>query len=80
MLARINKAMILDDMGESTLAEDALSMALLMKPNENTKQLIFQESHLYEIKHKEIVTFEELNKLEAAGWTERRRTCGNRGA
>lgn len=70
MLARINKAMILDDMGESTLAEDALSMALLMKPNENTKQLIFQESHLYEIKHKEIVTFEELNKLEAAGWNE----------
>lgn len=70
MLARVNKAMLLDEMGETTLAEDALSMALLMKPNKDNRQFIFQDSHLYELKHKDWSTFDEINKFESLGWNE----------
>lgn len=70
MVARVNKAMLLDEMGETTLAEDAMSMALLMKSNKDNRQFIFHDSHLYELKNKDWSTFEELNKYELAGWNE----------
>ncbi len=69
MLARINKAMILDMCGESRRADEALSMALLMHP-ENMKQLILDGTHLYELRDKENLTFEDMNALEAKEWSQ----------
>lgn len=69
MLIRINRAMLLDLAGNSKSAEDALSMALMMRPKE-ARQLIFQETHLYELKCKECMTFEEMGRSDSAGWNE----------
>lgn len=69
MLIRINKAMLLDMTGNCKSAEDALSMALMMRPKE-ARQLIFQDAHLYELKCKECMTFEEMGKSDSAGWNE----------
>lgn len=69
MLARINKAMILDMCGESRRADEALSMALLMHP-ENMKQLMLDGTHLYELRDKENLTFEDMNTLEAKEWSQ----------
>jgi tetratricopeptide (TPR) repeat protein len=69
MLARLNKAMILDMCGESRRADEALSMALLMHP-ENMKQLMLDGTHLYELRDKENLTFEDMNTLEAKEWSQ----------
>ena len=64
MLSRINKAMLLDSIGETERAEDAISMALLMHPD-NMKQLVLTEKHLYELRDKENLTFDDMNILES---------------
>jgi tetratricopeptide (TPR) repeat protein len=69
MLVRINKAMLLDLTGNSKSAEDALSMALMMRPKE-ARLLIFHDSHMYEPKCKECMTFEEMDRSDYAGWNE----------
>ena len=68
MLARINKAIILDQMGETTRADEAMAMAILMHPD-NMKQLILQDRRLYELRDKENLTFDDMNILEAKEWT-----------
>ena len=68
MLSRINKAMLLDSIGETERAEDAISMALLMHPD-NMKQLVLTEKHLYELRDKENLTFDDMNILESKEWT-----------
>ena len=68
MLARINKAIILDQMGETTRADEAMAMAILMHPD-NMKQLILRDKHLYELRDKENLTFDDMNILEAKEWT-----------
>ena len=69
MLARTNKAMILDSIGEGTRAEEAMSMAILMHPD-NMKQLILHNPHLYELKDKENLLFCEMSTLEQKEWTQ----------
>lgn len=69
MLARINKAMILDSEGEETRAEEAVSVALMMHP-ENMKQLLLHEKHLYELRDKENLTFSDMCALEQKEWTQ----------
>ena len=69
MLARVNKAIILDEMGESARADEAMAMAILMHPD-NMKQLILNEKHLYELRDKENLTFDDMNILEAKEWTQ----------
>ena len=68
MLARINKAIILDTMGEASRAEDAISIAIMMHP-ENMKQLLLHETHLYELHDKENLTFKEMSILEQKEWS-----------
>ena len=68
MLARINKAMILDEIGETGRADEAMAMAILMHPD-NMKQLILREKHLYELRDKENLSFDDMNILEAKEWT-----------
>ena len=69
MLARVNKAMILDSLGEGKRADEAMSMALLMHPD-NMKQLILHTPHLYELKDKENLHFCEMSILEQKEWTQ----------
>ena len=69
MLARVNKAMLLDTLGESTRAEEAMSMSILMHPD-NMKQLILHPTHLYELKDKENLLFSEMSTLEQKEWTQ----------
>ena len=69
MLARVNKAMILDTLGEGKRADEAISMALLMHPD-NMKQLILHTPHLYELKDKENLHFCEMSILEQKEWTQ----------
>lgn len=69
MLARINKAMILDEAGEHDRADEAMAMAILMHPD-NMKQLILNEHHLYELRDKENLTFDDMNILESKEWTQ----------
>ena len=69
MLARVNKAMILDSIGEGTRAEEAISMAIMMHPD-NMKQLILRGTHLYELRDKENLTFSDMNALEQKEWTQ----------
>lgn len=69
MLARVNKAMILDSLGEGTRAEEAISMAIMMHPD-NMKQLILRGTHLYELRDKENLTFSDMNALEQKEWTQ----------
>ena len=68
MLARVNKAIILDEMGETARADEAMAMAILMHPD-NMKQLILGEKQLYELRDKENLTFDDMNMLEAKEWT-----------
>lgn len=67
MLSRINKAMLLDIMGEKSIADDAMSMALLMHPD-NMKQLVLTGKHLYELRDKENLTFDDMNIIETKEW------------
>ncbi|MBR3616064.1 MAG: tetratricopeptide repeat protein [Bacteroidaceae bacterium] len=69
MLARVNKAMILDSIGEGTRAEEAISMAIMMHPD-NMKQLILRGTHLYELRDKENLIFSDMNALEQKEWTQ----------
>ena len=69
MLARANKAMILDTLGEQPRAEEAMSMAILMHPD-NMKQLILHGPHLYELKDKENLLFSDMSTLEQKEWTQ----------
>ena len=68
MLARINKAVILDTMGDTARAEDAISIAIMMHP-ENMKQLLLHDTHLYELHDKENLTFKEMSILEQKEWS-----------
>ena len=68
MLARVNKAIILDEMGDTARADEAMAMAILMHPD-NMKQLILNGKHLYELRDKENLTFDDMNTLEAKEWT-----------
>ena len=68
MLARVNKAILLDIAGEPSVADDAMSMALLMHPD-NMKQLVLTGNHLYELRDKENLTFDDMNTLETKEWS-----------
>ena len=68
MLARINKAILLDILGEASVAEDAMSMALLMHPD-NMKQLVLTGSRLYELRDRENLTFDDMNIIETKEWS-----------
>lgn len=68
MLARINKAILLDISGEKSVADDAISMALLMHPD-NMKQLVLTGKHLYELRDKENLTFDDMNIIETKEWS-----------
>jgi tetratricopeptide (TPR) repeat protein len=68
MLARINKAIILDEMGDTARADEAMAMAILMHPD-NMKQLILNDKHLYELRDKENLTFDEMNIIETKEWS-----------
>ena len=67
MLARINKAILLDLSGEQSVADDAMSMALLMHPD-NMKQLVLTEKLLYDLRDKENLTFDDMNIIETKEW------------
>jgi uncharacterized protein HemY len=67
MLARINKAIILDEQGETARGDEAMAMAILMHPD-NMKQLVLGEHELYELRDKENLTFDDMNKLESKEW------------
>lgn len=69
MLARINKAIILDSMNEETRAEESVSIALMMHPD-NMKQLLLHDKHLYELRDKENLTFSDMCTLEQKEWTQ----------
>lgn len=69
MLARINKAILLDLCGDTKRADEALSMALLMH-SDNMKQLILDGTHLYELRDKENLTFDDMNQLEIKEWSQ----------
>ena len=68
MLARINKAILLDLAGETSVADDAMSMALLMHPD-NMKQLALTDKHLYELRDKENLSFDDMNIIETKEWS-----------
>lgn len=68
MLARINKAILLDLTGETSVADDAMSMALLMHPD-NMKQLVLTDKHLYELRDKENLSFDDMNIIETKEWS-----------
>ena len=67
MLARINRAILLDMTGAASVADDAVSMALLMHPD-NMKQLVLTGKHLYELRDKENMTFDDMNIIETKDW------------
>ena len=69
MLARLNKAMLLDTEGKITLTDGAISMAIMMHPD-NMKQLVLRGTHLYELRDKENLTFDDMNTLESKEWTQ----------
>ena len=68
MLARINKAIILDTLGEGNRAEEAIAIAIMMHPD-NMKQLLLHSTPLYELKDKENLTFQEMSILEQKEWS-----------
>ena len=69
MLARLNKAMLLDMLGEKTRADEAISMAIMMHPD-NMKQLALHNAHLYELRDKENLWFSDMAILEQKDWTQ----------
>ena len=68
MLSRINKAILLDINGDKSIADDAMSMALLMHPD-NMKQLVLTDKHLYELRDKENMNFDDMNIIETKEWS-----------
>lgn len=69
MLARINKAIILEKSGNAARADETMSIALLTHP-ENMKQLILHNGSLYELKDKENLTYEDMNLLDTKEWSQ----------
>ncbi len=69
MLARINRAIILDETGEQESATGAISLALLMHP-EQLKQLTLSDKNLYELRDKENLTFKEINIMDVKDWSQ----------
>ena len=67
MLSRINRAMLLNSIGNEERADEGMSMALLMHPD-NMKQLVLTGKHLYELRDKENLTFDDMNTLESKEW------------
>ncbi len=68
MLSRINRALLLDLTGEEKIADDAMSMALLMHPDKMS-QLALTGTHLYELRDKENLTFDDMNIIEVKEWS-----------
>lgn len=69
MLARIDKAMIQEERGNGARADEAVAMAIMMHPD-NMKQLVLHDTHLYELRDKENLTFDDMNTLEAKEWSQ----------
>lgn len=69
MLARINKAIILEKSGNAARADETISIALLTHPS-NMKQLILRNGSLYELKDKENLTYEDMNLLDTKEWSQ----------
>lgn len=69
MLARVNKAMILDSLGKGERAQEAISMAMMMHPD-NMQQLMLPAPDLYELRDKENLSFSDMNTLEQKEWTQ----------
>ena len=69
MLARINKAMLMEENDMAKRAEEAISMAIMMHPD-NMKQLVLDTTHLYELRDKENLTFDDMNTLEIKEWSQ----------
>lgn len=68
MVARINRAIILARTGEEDAAMGAISLALLMHPN-NLKQLLVGDNELYDLRDKENLTFKEMNVMDIKDWS-----------
>ena len=68
MVARINRAIILSCLNEKDSAKGAMSLALLMHPN-NMKQLLVGEGELYDLRDKENLTFKEMNVMDIKEWS-----------
>ncbi len=68
MLARINRAILLYKTGEKESAVGAISLALLMHP-QNMKQLLLCDNLLYELRDKENLTFKEMNVIDIKDWS-----------
>ena len=68
MVARINRAIILSSLNEKESATGAISLALLMHPN-NMKQLLVGEGELYDLRDKENLTFKEMNVIDIKDWS-----------
>lgn len=68
MLARVNRAMIMNRIGNPDGATGAISLALVMHP-EQMKQLLIGEGELYELRDKENLTFKEMNVIDIKEWS-----------
>ena len=68
MLARINRAIILHETGQEDAATGAISLALLMHP-ENLKQLTLTGNKLFELRDKENLSFREINIMDVKDWS-----------
>ncbi len=69
MLARINRAIILHERGDDEAATGAISLALLMHPD-NLKQLTLAGNRLLELRDKENLTFKEINVMDVKDWNQ----------
>lgn len=69
MLARINRAIIMSKMDNINSATGAISLALLMHP-EQMKQLLIDNGELYELRDKENLTFKEINIIDVKEWSQ----------
>lgn len=67
-LARIDRAIILDELGEHGRAEETISLALFMVP-QNIEQLLLTGKHLYEPRDSENVTYNDMDIFEKREWT-----------
>ena len=69
MLARINRAIIMSKMGNTEGAAGAISLAMVMHPQQ-MKQLLISEGELYELRDKENLTFKEMNVIDIKEWSQ----------
>lgn len=68
MMARINRAIIMSKTGNVNGATGAISLALVMHP-EQMKQLLIGDGELYELRDKENLTFKEMNIMDIKEWS-----------